>query len=114
MEELGDPPYFHNRSEAEYERLVAEGKRIVDELTDHDGRYSKLLAERGGRISRGFYKIRHKLDIIPGIDLISKDERSREELIRYHESRRADPKGITHYEDPDIAHGPIDSRRPLR
>lgn len=114
MEELGDPPHFKPQSEAEYRRLTAAGKRIVDELTDYDGRYNKLLAERGGRIAYGLYRIRHKLGVLPGINLVTNSEQSREERIRYHESRRADSKGVFHDEDLGFTEEQIDNQRLLR
>jgi hypothetical protein len=55
--------------------------------------HEQLLAERGGRIAYGFFRIRKRLG------LVTADERSREDLIAYHESLRQDPKGMLWPED---------------
>jgi hypothetical protein len=113
MEELGNPPRLTPRPEAEYRRLAGSGRALAEQLMDRDGRYNSLLAERGGRIARASYRIRSKLGVLPGIDLITDRERSREEHIKYHESRRADPKGIFHDEDLDLSQEQIDAQRLL-
>ena len=58
-----------------------------------DPHHELLVAERGGRIAHAFFRLRNR------VGLTTVDERSREELISYHERKRQDPKGMLWPED---------------
>lgn len=64
-------------------------KDVVELFTSSsDQHYEQLLAERGGRIAYGLFRIRERFG------MITSKEQSREDLIAYHEHLRQDPKGM--------------------
>jgi hypothetical protein len=65
-----------------------------------DKRYQRVLAQRGGRLAHGFYKIRRNLGDALGISLISTTEKAREDTISYHQSRHEPGPGIV-WDDPE-------------
>jgi hypothetical protein len=79
---------------------------IIGSRDDH---YNKRLEKRGGRIAQAFYKVRKKI----GNFLVTENERSREELITYHEDLREPQGGLLPdpAEDPDLTPDERDSWR---